>query len=116
MLTPAAFRRLALSFPEATEEAHFDKASFRVRKKIFATWDAAAGRATLKLSAADQDIFHLAARDSISPVPNSWGRQGWTDVTLSTVPAALLRAALAAAYRNVAPKGLAGAAPANDTL
>ena len=30
-------RRIALSLPEATEEPHFDAASFRVRKKIFAT-------------------------------------------------------------------------------
>ena len=30
-------RRFALSLPEATEEPHFDKASFRVRGRIFAT-------------------------------------------------------------------------------
>jgi hypothetical protein len=30
-------RRFALSLPEATEEPHFDKASFRVCGKIFAT-------------------------------------------------------------------------------
>lgn len=33
----AEARRLALSLPEATEEPHFDKASFRVRGRIFAT-------------------------------------------------------------------------------
>ncbi len=30
-------RRFALSLPEVTEEPHFDKSSFRVRGKIFAT-------------------------------------------------------------------------------
>lgn len=30
-------RQFALSLPETTEEPHFDKASFRVRGKIFAT-------------------------------------------------------------------------------
>ncbi len=29
-------RTLALSFPEATEDPHFEKRSFRVKKKIFA--------------------------------------------------------------------------------
>jgi hypothetical protein len=30
-------RRFALSLPEATEQPHFDKSSYRVRGKIFAT-------------------------------------------------------------------------------
>jgi len=30
-------RKIALSFPEVTEEPHFDVSSFRVRGKIFAT-------------------------------------------------------------------------------
>jgi len=33
----AEARRLALSLPEATEQPHFDMASFRVRGKIFVT-------------------------------------------------------------------------------
>ena len=33
----AAVRRFALSLPEATEEPHFDLASFHVKGKIFAT-------------------------------------------------------------------------------
>src|SRR5439155_19096500 len=32
-----AARQFALSLPETTEEPHFEKASFRVRGKIFAT-------------------------------------------------------------------------------
>jgi hypothetical protein len=35
-------RKLAMSFPEVTEEPHFEKTSFRVKKKIFATYDAKA--------------------------------------------------------------------------
>lgn len=37
MTEPEQARRFALSLPEATEEPHFDKASFRVRGRIFAT-------------------------------------------------------------------------------
>jgi hypothetical protein len=36
-MTPAAFRKLALSMPGAVELAHFERTSFRVGKKIFAT-------------------------------------------------------------------------------
>lgn len=36
-MTLAEARAFALSLPETTEEPHFDKASFRVRGKIFAT-------------------------------------------------------------------------------
>jgi hypothetical protein len=36
-MTPAAFRKLALSMPEAVEVPHFERTSFRVGKKIFAT-------------------------------------------------------------------------------
>ena len=37
MLTRDDVRRIALSMPEAHEEAHFELASFRVGKKIFCT-------------------------------------------------------------------------------
>ncbi|HEX2041016.1 MAG TPA: MmcQ/YjbR family DNA-binding protein [Acidimicrobiales bacterium] len=36
-MTPDQARRLALSLPEAHEAPHFEKSSFRVGKKIFAT-------------------------------------------------------------------------------
>ncbi len=36
-MTGAEARRLALSLPEVAEQPHFEKASFRVRGKIFAT-------------------------------------------------------------------------------
>jgi hypothetical protein len=37
VVTIEQFRLWALSFPEATEELHFEKTSFRIKKKIFAT-------------------------------------------------------------------------------
>ncbi len=36
-MTPAAFRKLALSMPGAAELPHFQRMSFRVGKRIFAT-------------------------------------------------------------------------------
>jgi hypothetical protein len=114
MISPETLRSLALSLPEATEAPHFEKTSFRVRGKIFATYDPAAHRASLKLSAIDQDVFTAVDRTLLFPVPNQWGRQGWTLVDLSRVEEALLADALAAAYCNTAPKKLAAMVPRRE--
>jgi hypothetical protein len=99
------FRKLAMSFPEVTEEPHFEKTSFRVKKKIFATYDAKNHRACIKLSQIDQDVF-ASDRAIIYPVDNKWGKQGWTLVELNTVHPDLFKDALTEAYRQVAPKKL----------
>ena len=54
-MTPNDVRKLALALPEAEEQAHFDKPSFRVRGKIFATLWEKEKRAVLKLSLEEQD-------------------------------------------------------------
>ena len=104
MVTIDIFRTLALSFPEATEEPHFEKTSFRVRKKIFATYDAKNDLACLKLSETDQDVFSSADKTIIYPVRNKWGKQGWTLVELRHMHPDLFRDALTTAYCQVAPK------------
>ena len=70
MLTIATFRKLARSFPETTEEAHFEKISFRVKKKIFATYDDINKRACIKLSEIYQDVFSSIDKAIIFPVDN----------------------------------------------
>lgn len=107
MVSITEFRKLALSLPEATEEPHFEKTSFRVKKKIFATYDDRLKKASVKLSEIDQDIFHTADKESIYPVDNKWGKQGWTIVELKNVHKDLFDALLTAAYCAVAPKKLA---------
>lgn len=99
-------RTLALSFPETTEEPHFEKTSFRVKKKIFATYDEKNDKATIKLSAIDQDVFSSAPGGAIYPVPNKWGKQGWTQIEMSKVNNNLFTDALTTAYCEVAPKKL----------
>ena len=107
MVTIDILRRLALSFPESTEEAHFEKTSFRVRKKIFATYDDLKKRACIKLSEIDQDVFSSADKSIIFPVGNKWGKQGWTLIEMSKVHKDLFIDALTTAYCEVAPKELA---------
>lgn len=98
-------RALALSLPETSEAPHFEKTSFRVNKKIFATYDSKKDQACLKFSEIDQDVFSKI--QGISPVPNKWGKQGWTFIQLEKVNNEILMDALKQAYCEVAPKNLA---------
>lgn len=108
MVTIEAFRKQALSLPEVTEEAHFEKTSFRVKKKIFATYDDKLKRACIKLSELDQDVFCSGDNTTIYPVDNKWGKQGWTMIEMKKVQKDLFTDALVTAYCTVAPKRLAG--------
>lgn len=104
MVDVETFRELALAFPEATEEPHFEKVSFRVGKKIFATLDLEKQTAVLKLTEEDQAKF-LEMNDAvIYPVKGAWGKQGWTVVELSKVEPAVFQQALKTAFFTVAPK------------
>src|SRR5258705_10120361 len=82
MVTIETFRQLALSFPGAIELPHFEKTSFRVNKKIFATLDIKNTRACLILSETDQSVFSAYDKSVIYPVPNKWGTKGATFVEL----------------------------------
>lgn len=104
MVSLETFRQLALSLEQATEETHFQKTSFRIKKKIFATLDSEAQKALLKLSEIDQSVFCAFDKAVIYPVSGSWGKQSWTIVELSKIKKTMLLDALKAAYRNVAPK------------
>ncbi len=101
------FIQAALSFPEVKEAPHFEKNSFRVNKKIFATLDIPNYKACIKLSPAMQDIFCAFDTAIIYPVPNKWGQQGWTFVSLEHITTEMLQAVLETAYCEVAPKKLA---------
>ena len=102
MVSIATFKKIATAFPEVVEQPHFEKHSYRVGKKIFATLDEDKQQACLKLSAAEQDIFSAFDKTIIYPVPNKWGQQGWTFVNLSLVKENLLSEILKTAYHTVA--------------
>ena len=106
MVSLKTLRKTVLSFPEVTEEPHFEKTSFRVKKKIFATYYDKNNRACLKLSEIDQDVFASADRTVVYPVHNKWGKQGWTIIELNKVNKDLFIDALKTAYCEVAPKKL----------
>jgi hypothetical protein len=108
-MTAAEFRRLALSFPESLESAHMEHPDFRVGGKIFATLGyPSAGWAMVKLMPDQQRDFLRADAEVFVAVKGSWGRRGATNVRLKAARKAGVREALAAAWRNAAPKRLIG--------
>ncbi len=54
METLDTLKTIALSFPNTSEAAHFDKTAIKVNNKIFVTYDANHNRATVKLNEIDQ--------------------------------------------------------------
>lgn len=104
MISLATFRQLALSFPDAEEQPHFDKASFRVNNKIFATlWEKEHG-AMLKLPLIEQSVFCAYDKDVFFPVPGVWGKKGATFVDLRKVKKGMVKDALGVAYKGVVGK------------
>jgi hypothetical protein len=82
---------------------------FRVRGKIFATLGDTAKdvRCVVKFTLDQQEMFMRVAPALFAPVKGGWGRKGWTQLQLGVAKPAIVRDALAAAWRNVAPKKLA---------
>jgi len=107
MVSMAAVRELALSFPETDEHPHFERRAFRVKKKIFMTVHEKQKIAMVKLSLTDQSVFCSFDKDIIYPVPGGWGRKGATFINLNRVKKAMFKDALTVAYCTVAPKALA---------
>lgn len=114
MISLDTLRKMTLSFPEVTEEPHFEKTSFRVKKKIFASYDDKNKKVCLKLSEIAQNVFSSADKINIYPVANKWGKQGWTFIELENVRKDLFLDALTMAYCEVAPKNLADQIKSND--
>jgi hypothetical protein len=106
-MTTADFRRLALGFPEATESAHMNHPDFRVGGKIFATLGyPEMGVGMVKLFPDQQQEFVRAEPKVFAPVNGLWGRRGATYVRLKVAKKGSVKRALAAAWRNTAPRKL----------
>ena len=106
-MTANDFRALALSFLEAVESAHMHHPDFRVRGKIFATLGYPhEGSAVVKLTPAEQQEFVRSDPGTFQPAKGAWGRRGNTMIDLPAAKIDIVRKALAAAWRNTAPKRL----------
>ena len=108
-MTAEEFRRIALELPEAEERGHMGHPDFRVRGKVFATLGYPDdGHGMVKLLAEQQQMFIEAEPAVFAAAKGAWGAKGATLVRLDAADEATLRSALAAAWRNTAPKALAG--------
>src|SRR5688500_3917693 len=101
MVSNASFIKVASSFPEVVQLPHFEKLSFRVKKKIFATLSEEKSIAMVVLSLIDQSVFCAFNKEIIYPVPGKWRMQGCTYIELKKLPGAMLTDLLSIAYENV---------------
>lgn len=102
MATSKDLRRIALSLEGTTEAPHFERAAFKVAR-IYVTLAADGLTANFKFSADEQELKCLTAPDAFSPVPNAWGKQGWTTATLKALSVDELRSALETVWQHALP-------------
>jgi hypothetical protein len=100
----AEARRLALALPEATEEPHFDRASFRVRGKIFATV-APDGR-SMNVFVDDAEREMMVTVDPKAYETLTWGKTAYLHVHVAAAKARDVKVLLRAAWERKAPKKL----------
>lgn len=103
MVTTAAFRKIALSLEGTTDAPHFDRTAFKVAR-IYATLAPDGRTANLKFAPDEQELKCMVAADAFAPVPNAWGKQGWTTATLANLTGPELKNALEMAWKHALPK------------
>jgi hypothetical protein len=111
-MTAAEFRRIALSLPEAVENAHQDHPDFRVNGKIFATLgypDKSWGM--VKLFPDQQASFIKAEPKVFVPAAGAWGKRGSTCVNLKNAKKRIVQKAAQIAWENAARKRLVAKRP-----
>ena len=104
-MTPAQFRRIALSFLGAVEGTHGGHPDFRVAGKVFASLGhAGAASAMVKLTPDQQAMLMTAAPSVFKPSTGAWGLRGYTNAHLPKADLATMRQALTLAWQGLAPK------------
>ena len=107
-MSPAAFRKLALSMPGAREEPHFQRTSFRVGKKIFATMTADGQEAMVPVHPIDRCLAILESDPDVYIDHGGWTRRnGSLGIRLAKVSSTHVAELVQDAWRRVAPKASA---------
>jgi hypothetical protein len=99
-----AVRALALGLPEASEQPHMTRTSFRVGKRIFATMAEDEQQLNVRVTPPRQLYELLAAHPGALIALGGWSRLGWLGVDLSRADPQLVRELVVAAWRRLAPK------------
>jgi YjbR len=99
-MTPADFKRIALSLEGVEEGSHMGAVDFRVGGRIFATLASQAqGYGNLALTPEEQAVFCQELPDVFVPIAGGWGRMGMTHIVLARASEDVLRGALQTAWR-----------------
>lgn len=91
------FRRLALALGGTSEAPHFDRRAFRARR-IFASLAPDELTANVRLPPEEQEFRCGMRPDAFRKIPNKWGDDGWTTLTLAALSPEDLRIALTSAW------------------
>ncbi len=98
---------IALSLPEVTEEPHFDRTSFRVRGKIFATVLPGDSFLNVMVGETGREPALATYPDAVAKL--FWGKKvAGLRVDLRRADAALIEDLLEQAWKEKAPKSLHG--------
>jgi hypothetical protein len=98
-MTPARFRKLALSHEGATESAHMNHPDFRHENgRIFATLNEDETRGMVKVPAELQEAALADESGAFEAAAGAWGKAGCTYVHLKSAPSAMVKAMLAEAW------------------
>src|SRR5437763_8443633 len=99
-MTPADFRRIALSLEGVEEYSHAGLPAFRVGGRKFASLASQAqGYGNLMLTLEQQAAFVEDAPEIFLPIPGGWGRMGHTHIRLAAAPEDMMRGALRTAWK-----------------
>ena len=104
-MTPADFRRIALSLDGVEEVSHAGLPAFRVAGGRFASLASQAeGYGNLTLTPEQQAAFVEEAPEIFLPIPGGFGRMGHTHIRLAAASEDVLTGALRTAWRLRAEK------------
>jgi hypothetical protein len=99
-MTPADFRRIALSLEGVEEYSHAGLPAFRVGGRKFASLASqAAEYGNLTLTLEQQAAFVEEAPEIYLPIPGGWGRMGHTHIRLAAASEDVLSGALRTAWK-----------------
>src|ERR1700732_4758529 len=99
-MTPADFRRIALSLDGAEEVTHAGLPAFRLGEARFASLASQAdGYGNLTLTLEQQAAFVEEAPEIFLPIPGGFGRMGHTHIRLAAASEDVLTGALRTAWK-----------------
>jgi hypothetical protein len=106
-MTPADFRKIALSMPDATEGEHMAHPDFRVAGKIFATLGYPDQEHGMVILPPEEQARLVRSHPKLfSPAKGAWGRSGSTVVRLEKIDKQTLQRVMKIAWQKRAPKRL----------